>query len=98
MIRKTLYILLLSVAIFTSSVTYAQNFSADTRQDVADVLTRIVKREVLGGSVKVDRMKAAGDKLEIYASIGLSYYPFRDDNVKAMYDSVRMALPTKYAD
>jgi hypothetical protein len=98
MIRKTLYILLLSVAIFTSSVTYAQNFSADTRQDVADVLTRIVKREILGGSVKVDRMKAAGDKLEIYASIGLSYYPFREDNVKAMYDSVRMALPTKYAD
>ena len=98
MIRKTLYILLLSVAIFISSVTYAQNFSADTRQDVADVLTRIVKREILGGSVKVDRMKAAGDKLEIYASIGLSYYPFREDNVKAMYDSVRMALPTKYAD
>lgn len=98
MIRKTLYILLLSVAVFISSVTYAQNFSADTRQDVADVLTRIVKREVLGGSVKVDRMKAAGDKLEIYASIGLSYYPFREDNVKAMYDSVRMTLPTKYAD
>ena len=97
MIRKTLYILLLSVAIFISSVTYAQNFSADTRQDVADVLTRIVKREILGGSVKVDRMKAAGDKLEIYASIGLSYYPFREDNVKAMYDSVRMVLPDRFA-
>ena len=98
MIRKTIYALLLTIVLFTSSVTYAQNFSVDTRQDVADVLTRIVKREILGGSVKVDRMKAAGDKLEIYASIGLSYYPFREDNVKAMYDSVRMALPTKYAD
>ena len=98
MIRKTLNILLLTIALLTSSVTYAQNFSADTRQEVADVLTRIVKREILGGSVKVDRMKAAGDKLEIYASVGLSYYPFREDNVKAMYDSVRMVLPTKYAD
>ncbi len=98
MIRKTLYTLLLTIALFTSSVTYAQSFSADTRQDVADVLTRIVKREILGGSVKVDRMKAAGDKLEIYASVGLSYYPFREDNVKAIYDSVRLVLPTKYAD
>ena len=98
MIRKTIYTLLLTIALFTSSVTYAQNFSADTREEVADVLTRIVKREILGGSVKVDRMKAAGDKLEIYASIGLSYYPFREDNVKAIYDSVRMVLPTKYAD
>ena len=42
-------------------------------------------------------MKAAGDKVEIHASIGLSYYPFREDNVQAMYDSVRAVLPERYA-
>lgn len=95
--NKTIYSLLLSASLLISSVAFAQVPSAHTRQEVADMLTRIVKQEVLGGSVKVDRMKAAGDKLEIYASIGLSYYPFREDNVKAMYDSVRMVLPDKYA-
>ena len=95
--NKIFSLLFLVVALMVSSVAMAQNFSAQTRLEVAQTLTRIVSREVLGGAVKVDRMKAAGDKLEIYASIGLSYYPFREDNVRAMYDSVRLVLPEKYA-
>ncbi len=95
--NRGIYTLLLFISTLISSVAFAQVPSTHTRQEVASVLTRIVEREVLGGAVKVDRMKVAGDKLEIYASIGLSYYPFREDNVKAMYDSVRMALPEKYA-
>ena len=95
--NRIIYILLLTLTTLISGVASAQTPSAAVRQDVADLLTRIVKREVLGGAVKIDRMKVAGDKLEIYASIGLSYYPFREDNVKAMYDSVRLALPDKYA-
>ena len=87
----------LSVAVMLSGFTHAQSLPADSRMDIADMLTRIVSREVLGGSVKVDRTRAAGDKVEIYASIGLSYYPFREDNVEAIYDSVRMLLPNKYA-
>ena len=75
----------------------ARNLTSAERRGIADVLTRIVGREILGGSVKVDRMKESGDKLEIYASIGLSYYPFREDNVRAMYDSVRSALPAGYS-
>ena len=61
------------------------------------MLTRIVAREVLGGSTKVDRVRISGDKIDINASIGLSYYPFREDNVAAIYDSVRQLLPEKYA-
>ena len=75
----------------------ARNLTSAERREVAEVLTRIVGREILGGAVKIDRMNAAGDKLEIYASVGLSYYPFREDNVRAMYDSVRSALPAEYA-
>lgn len=96
-INRILYAVALCVALFGSSVVAAQTLSTDVREEIADVLTRIVCREVLGGSVKVDRTRAAGDKLEIYASIGLSYYPFREDNVQAIYDSVRMALPSRYA-
>ncbi|MBO5686898.1 MAG: hypothetical protein J6R84_01620, partial [Alistipes sp.] len=79
-------ILLLATILF-SGLAQAQTLPTDSRLDIADMLTRIVSREVLGGSVKVDRTRAAGDKVEIYASIGLSYYPFREDNVQAIYDS-----------
>ena len=95
--NKILLALGLCYTLFTSSVASAQALSSDSRTEVADVLTRIVAREILGGYVKVDRTKVAGDKLEIYASIGLSYYPFREDNIQAMYDSVRMVLPGKFA-
>lgn len=87
----------LAFAMFTSTIASAQALPSTVRNEVSETLTRIVSREILGGYVKVDRTKAAGDRLEIYASIGLSYYPFREDNVQAMYDSVRLLLPDKYA-
>ena len=96
-INKLLLLITLPVALLISSNTSAQGLSAADRENVGNTLSRIVAREVLGGGAKVDRTKAAGDRLTIYASIGLSYYPFREDNVKAMYDSVRLILPEKYA-
>ena len=95
--NKILLSVYLLIALFISPVASAQVLSSESRNEVAAVLTRIVSREILGGYVKVDRTKSAGNKLEIYASIGLSYYPFREDNVQAMYDSLRLVLPDKYA-
>ena len=92
-----LFTVLLAVALFISSNALSQTISSDTRSEIADVLSRIVHREILGGGAKINRMKAAGDQVEIHASIGLSYYPFREDNVQAMYDSVRAVLPERYA-
>ncbi len=96
-LNKILLSAALVVMAFISTNAAAQGLSAADRDSVAVVLSRIVGREILGGGAKVDRTKAAGDRLEIYASVGLSYYPFREDNVKAMYDSVRRVLPAKYA-
>lgn len=70
--------------------------SAADRRQVARVLTRITAREVAGGWVRVDRIQATRSRVRIYASIGLSYYPFREESVRAMYDSVRMCLPAEY--
>ena len=56
-------------------------------------LTRIVSREVAGGYVKVTGAKVSRGRVRIETSIGLSYYPFREQNVRAMYDSVRAVLP-----
>ena len=95
--RKLLFSIYLLLALVISTNASSQNLSADARTEVGEVLSRIVALEILGGYVKVDRTKAAGDRLDIYASVGLSYYPFREDNVRAMYDSVRSVLPEKYA-
>ncbi len=95
--RDILLAALVFAALFSPASIRARNLTSAERREVAEVLTRIVGREILGGAVKIDRMNAAGDKLEIYASVGLSYYPFREDNVRAMYDSVRSALPAEYA-
>ncbi|MDE6140564.1 MAG: xanthan lyase [Alistipes sp.] len=61
------------------------------------MLSRIVRREVLGGYVEVESVRERGKTLEIKASVGLSYYPFREDNLRAVYDSVRSKLPSDYA-
>lgn len=98
---KRLYLIYLVVAMFAtlfiSTPASSQSISSSTRTEIAEMLTRIVSREVLGGDVSVNRVRASGDRLTIYASVGLSYYPFRDDNVQAIYDSVRLLLPSRYA-
>lgn len=97
MLKNIFQTITLMVALFISTSASSQVLSSADREEISSVLTRIVGREILGGSVKVDRSKIYGDRVEIYASIGMSYYPFREDNVQAIYDSVRMILPEKYA-
>ena len=95
--RKLLLSVIAAVALLSSSVALAGVPTSAERQEITNVLCRILRREVLGGGCKIDRMRAAGDRLEIYASVGLSYYPFREDNVQAMYDSIRAVLPVEYS-
>ena len=94
--RKLLLGVTLGAALLLSSVASAGVPSSAERREITDVLSRILRREVLGGGCKIDRMRANGDRLEIYASVGLSYYPFREDNVQAIYDSIRAVLPAEY--
>lgn len=96
-LRKLLLSVIPVVALFTSSVASAGVPTSTERQEITNVLNRILRREVLGGGCKIDRMRASGDRIEIYASAGLSYYPFREDNVQAIYDSIRAVLPVEYS-
>ena len=73
------------------------DFPRSSRDSIKAVLSRIVRREVLGGHVDIESVRDIDKTLEIKASISLSYYPFRPDNLIAMYDSVRHRLPAAYA-
>lgn len=75
-----------------------RDFPRASRDSISAVLSRIVRREVLGGYVSVESVRERGRILEVKASTALSYYPFREDNLRALYDSVRVRLPKEYAD
>lgn len=90
-------LLSLVILVFTiGSVFGADKVDVHTRQKIAATLSRIVSREVAGAGVRVQAVKASRGKVQIYVSVGLSYYPFREPNTRAMYDSVRAALPQEY--
>lgn len=67
--------------------------SEDVKTAVSQTLTRIVQRELKGVPVKVTSITLKGGKVRVATSIGMSYYPVREDNLQAMYDSVRVCLP-----
>ena len=74
----------------------AAGVDAVTRREIGRTLSRIVAREVSGGFVRIEGVDASRKRVRIYTSVGLSYYPFREQNLRAMYDSVRAVLPPEY--
>ena len=98
--NKILYLLILLFALGDVS---AAEIGSATRVQIGRMLSRIVSREVSGGyqkaepiTVRVQGVKASRRAVRIYATVGLSYYPFRPANVRAMRDSVRTLLPAEY--
>lgn len=63
------------------------------RDSVSAVLTRILEREVSGAKTRVVSSSANRKGLTITMSAEFASYPFREDNIRAMYDSVRAVLP-----
>ena len=75
----------------------AKGLSAEKRKEISQMLTRILDREVAGCKTNVTQVVDAGNRLTLYASIGMSYYPFRERSVAAIYDSIRSLLPAAAA-
>ena len=101
--NRLLSFLISCVALGAASAVSAAEIGAATRTRIGQTLSRIVSREVSGGyqkaepiTVRVQGVKASRRTVRIYASIGLSYYPFREANTQAMRDSVRALLPAEY--
>lgn len=96
-------ILYLLISIFALSSASAAEIGTATRAEIARTLSRIVSREVTGGYqkaeptyVRIQAVKASRSRVQIYTTVGLSYYPFREDNVQALRDSVRALLPQEF--
>lgn len=93
-IIQKLYIFLILLSISaTVSAESKRVISEDVKASISQTLTRIVQREIKGVPVTVSSATVKGNKVRIVASVGMSYYPIREDNLKAIYDSVRICLP-----
>lgn len=86
-------LLALCVALFVRLNASAQPITPAEQDSLSAVIGRIVEREIAKCRPKVTSVELYKGTLRINASVGLSYYPFREDNVKALYDSVRQILP-----
>ncbi len=60
----------------------AAGVDATTRREIGRTLSRIVAREVSGGFVRIEGVDASRKRVRIYTSVGLSYYPFREQNLR----------------
>lgn len=95
MINRLLILLALLAASGSASAA-SERLGTSERLAIGRTLSRIVAREVSGGYVRVQGVQASRSRVRIYTSIGLSYYPFREENTAAMRDSVRALLPAAY--
>lgn len=97
MIKKRLFLLLLAAStLLTAADARGADLTARQRSEIGRMLSRVVDREVPGAVVRVQSVRLARGRVRIQTSVGLSYYPFREESVAAIYDSVRRLLPRDY--
>ena len=94
---KKLYISILLLLLPISLLAAPKSIADSTKEAISQTLTRIVQREVKGVPVVVSNISQRAGKVVVYTSVGMSYYPVREDNLEAIYDSVRLCLPNNLA-
>lgn len=93
--KQLLYTLLiiLEVLLVAPCGAEAKSLPDSCRTNISALLTRMIDREVWGGTARITNYSIRGRRLRLNATIGLSNYPFREESVEAIYDSIRCLLP-----
>ena len=94
---KNRFLILLPPLLLCGLTVCAEGLSAEKRTEISEMLTRVLDREVRGCTTKIVQVSDSGGRLTLHASIGMSYYPFREQSVAAIYDSIRALLPASLA-
>ena len=93
-----IYILALLLLLCVPALAMPKSAITDgVKESISQTLTRIVQREIKGVPVHVTSVVQKGGKVVVNTSVGMSYYPVREDNLAAIYDSVRLCLPVSLA-
>ena len=75
----------------------AQSLSPEIRSGIGNLLTTTARQEIAVGRISIDSVATHGNTLTLFANINCSYIPFREDNVKAIYQKVHALLPPEFA-
>lgn len=86
----------LSFLLLASIDVHAAGINRSTRYQIARNVSEMVKQTVTYCNVRIDAVTITRNTLKFYFSTGLSYYPFREDNVKEMRRIIREGLPAAY--
>ena len=96
--KYTKFILLLLIIGFVIQTASAQNISIETRLQIGKILNDLARKEITVGKIDIDSVSATNDRLIFFANTNCAYIPFREDNVKYIYNKIYQLLPTTYAD
>ena len=88
---------LLYLFIFYPLMLSAQTLEPEYKTAIGNYLTTVARKEISVGKIKIDSVAVEKKQLQLYANINASYIPFREDNVKEIYQNVRAILPAEFA-
>ncbi|WP_321333653.1 xanthan lyase [uncultured Bacteroides sp.] len=74
-----------------------QELSLDVRSKIGDLLTETARKDISVGRINIDSVSTANKELVLFANINCSYIPFRENNVKIIYNEVQALLPPAFA-
>lgn len=96
--KQSIIYYLLCLIVFSSLTENlnAQTINKSVRAKIGSYLTYKASREVNVRKVEVTSSKVVGNTVKLYASISLSYIPFREADVDEIYKEVKKLLPTNY--
>ena len=75
----------------------AQELSQEVRDAINKYLDTEIHKEICVGKIKVDSVAINKKTIELFANKNAADYPFRIDNVNAIYKGVQELLPTEYS-
>ena len=75
----------------------AQELSTDIRQNIGKYLDDIARKEVSIGHIRIDSVAVDGKTLQLFANMNCAYIPFREDNVREIYNGVKRLIPDELA-
>lgn len=87
---------LLVLALLMIMPARGERLDKEMRKALGECVSRIADREVWGCTTQIESYSVRGRRLRLNFSKGLANYPFREERVEALYDSVRNCLGEKF--
>ena len=94
--KKTFSLALLALLLFPLKGG-AQELSQEVREAINKYLDTEIHKEICVGKIKVDSVAIGKKTIELFANKNAADYPFRVDNVDAIYKGVKELLPAEYS-